>query len=131
VRGRFGQLRRHSGSAIARRVFKVIYDAGARGAYRIDGDELFLTHEFLSIMLSVHRASITETLRMRADDDLIAIKRGAIAIVDLARLRKRRTALTSGSSPTRAGSLFYEGSCAIMSLHHDLPKKSFSCAGTE
>jgi hypothetical protein len=85
----------------------------------------------LSIMLSVRRVSITETLRMRADDDLIAIKRGAIAIVDRARLRKRRTALTSRSSPTRAGSLFYEGSCAIMSLHHDLPKKSFSCAGTE
>jgi CRP-like cAMP-binding protein len=56
---------------------------------RIDGDELFLTHEFLSIMLGVRRASITETLRMLADGDLIAIKRRTIAIIDRARLQKR------------------------------------------
>jgi CRP-like cAMP-binding protein len=50
---------------------------------------VFLTHEFLSIMLGVRRASITETLRGLAEDDLIAIKRSTIAIVDRVRLQKR------------------------------------------
>jgi CRP-like cAMP-binding protein len=55
---------------------------------RIDGDQMFLTHEFLSLMLGVRRASITDTLRILAEDDLIAIKRGTIAILDRVRLQK-------------------------------------------
>jgi CRP-like cAMP-binding protein len=55
---------------------------------RIDGDELYLTHEFLSLMIGVRRASITETLRILAEDDLISMKRGAIAILDRVRLQK-------------------------------------------
>jgi CRP-like cAMP-binding protein len=56
---------------------------------RIDGDKVFLTHEFLSLMIGVRRASITETLRNLVDDDLIAIKRGSIAILDRVKLQKR------------------------------------------
>jgi CRP-like cAMP-binding protein len=55
---------------------------------RIDCDEMFLTHEFLSLMLGVCRASITDTLRVLAAYDLIAIKRGTIAILDRVRLQK-------------------------------------------
>lgn len=55
---------------------------------RIDGDEIFLTHEFLSLMIGVRRASITETLRKLADQNLIAIRRGAVAIVDRTKLQK-------------------------------------------
>jgi hypothetical protein len=55
---------------------------------RIDGDQMFLTHEFLSLMLGVRRASITDTLRILVADDLIAIKRGTIAILDRVRLQK-------------------------------------------
>jgi CRP-like cAMP-binding protein len=55
---------------------------------RIDGDQMFLTHEFLSLMLGVRRASITDTLRVLVEDDLIAIKRGTIAILDRVRLQK-------------------------------------------
>ncbi|MEA2882886.1 MAG: hypothetical protein QOH32_2142 [Bradyrhizobium sp.] len=55
---------------------------------RIDGDQMFLTHEFLSLMLGVRRASITDTLRSLVEDDLIAVKRGTIAIIDRVRLQK-------------------------------------------
>jgi CRP-like cAMP-binding protein len=55
---------------------------------RIDGDQMFITHEFLSLMLGVRRASITDTLRILVEDDLIAIKRGTIAILDRVRLQK-------------------------------------------
>ena len=96
---------------------------------RIDGNELFLTHEFLSIMLGVRRASITETLRMLADGDLIAIKRHD---------RDRRSGETAKTRRLRPGRARLEQDRCSMSglaLHHvfahDLPKTPFRCAGTE
>jgi Mn-dependent DtxR family transcriptional regulator len=35
---------------------------------------MFLTHEFISLMHGVRRASITDTLRALAEDDLISMK---------------------------------------------------------
>jgi CRP-like cAMP-binding protein len=49
---------------------------------RIDSDVLPLTHEFLSIMLGVRRASITEVLRPLQEQGLIDNGRGKIHIVD-------------------------------------------------
>jgi CRP-like cAMP-binding protein len=55
---------------------------------RINCDELLFTHELLSLKLGIRRASVTETLHTMAKKDLIAIRRGAIAIVDRVRLQK-------------------------------------------
>jgi CRP-like cAMP-binding protein len=55
---------------------------------RVEGDEVYLTHEFLSLMIGVRRASITDTLRNLAEDELIAAKRGAISIIDRVKLQK-------------------------------------------
>jgi CRP-like cAMP-binding protein len=56
---------------------------------RIDGDTLSLTHEFLSIMLSVRRVGVTVALGVLADEDLIRARRGAITIIDRKGLEKR------------------------------------------
>jgi CRP-like cAMP-binding protein len=56
---------------------------------RAESDELHLTHEFLGIMLGVRRASVTDTLRTLAEDDLIALKRNTITILDRKALRAR------------------------------------------
>jgi CRP-like cAMP-binding protein len=66
---------------------------------RIEGDELYLTHEFLSLMIGVRRASVTETLRNLAEHDLIAIKRGTIAILD--RIRLERAAKSAYTRPKK------------------------------
>jgi CRP-like cAMP-binding protein len=55
---------------------------------RVEDDELYLTHEFLALMIGVRRASITDTLRSLAEDDLIAAKRGAISIINRVKLQK-------------------------------------------
>jgi CRP-like cAMP-binding protein len=49
---------------------------------RIDGDELPLTHEFLSIMLAVRRPSVTENLQILHDQGLISTSRGVIKITN-------------------------------------------------
>jgi hypothetical protein len=48
---------------------------------RVDGDELSLTHEFLSLMLGVRRSGVTEVLQ-----GLIRYGRGKITILDRERL---------------------------------------------
>jgi CRP-like cAMP-binding protein len=69
---------------------------------RIAGDELMLTHEFLSIMLGVRRASITDTLGILAEDALIALKRGTITVRDRKRLEaKARSFYVSGGTTAR------------------------------
>lgn len=49
---------------------------------RLDGDEIPLTHEFLSLMLAVRRAGVTTALHLLESQDLIAAKRGVIVIVN-------------------------------------------------
>jgi CRP-like cAMP-binding protein len=55
---------------------------------RLDGDRVPLTHEFLAIMLGVRRPGVTLALNVLEKRGLIQAKRGTIAIVDRARLRK-------------------------------------------
>jgi len=49
---------------------------------RIGEDILPLTHEFLSLMLGVRRAGVTETLQALRDQDLISYGRGLITVQD-------------------------------------------------
>jgi hypothetical protein len=49
---------------------------------RVDGDELLLTHEFLSYMLGVRRSSITEVLQSLQKQDLIRYTQGRIMITN-------------------------------------------------
>ncbi|MCE9528036.1 MAG: Crp/Fnr family transcriptional regulator [Planctomycetales bacterium] len=49
---------------------------------RVGGDEIRLTHEFLSAMLGVRRSSVTETLQELARKGLIEYGRGKIVIKD-------------------------------------------------
>jgi CRP-like cAMP-binding protein len=54
---------------------------------RVDGDDLATTHEFLSLMLGVRRAGVTETLKTLEDRGLISTKRGQITVLDRAKLK--------------------------------------------
>jgi CRP-like cAMP-binding protein len=56
---------------------------------RVDGDELPLTHEFLSLMLGSHRPGVTLALQTLEDADLIARRRGMIKILNREGLKKR------------------------------------------
>jgi CRP-like cAMP-binding protein len=49
---------------------------------RIDGNELPLTHEFLSFMLGVQRPGVTIAVQALERDGLIAARRGRITILD-------------------------------------------------
>lgn len=49
---------------------------------RIDSDQLPLTHEFLSQMLGVRRASVTEAAGALAERGLIRYRRGSVAVLD-------------------------------------------------
>jgi CRP-like cAMP-binding protein len=53
---------------------------------RVGGDELPLTHEFLSFMLAVRRSGVTETLHSLQEQGLISNSRGTITIVNRAGL---------------------------------------------
>jgi CRP-like cAMP-binding protein len=49
---------------------------------RVDGDTIGLTHEFLSMMLGVRRASVTEVLRELQARGLIESRNGHIQVLD-------------------------------------------------
>jgi hypothetical protein len=49
---------------------------------RADTDELFLTHEFLSLMLGVRRAGVTVALQEFVHKGLIEAVGGSITILD-------------------------------------------------
>lgn len=49
---------------------------------RVDGDELFLTHEFLSIMLGVRRAGGTTALNELDTQGLVLAARGRVTASD-------------------------------------------------
>ena len=53
---------------------------------RVDGDDLLTTHEFLSLMLGVRRAGVTQTLQALEDSGIIAARRGLITVLDRAKL---------------------------------------------
>jgi CRP-like cAMP-binding protein len=59
---------------------------------RTDGDELAVTHEFLSLMLGVRRAGVTVALNMLETHGLIRGERGTVVILD----RKGLIELTNG-----------------------------------
>lgn len=49
---------------------------------RVDGDELPLTHEFLSLMLGVRRPGVTVALNSLQSDGMVRARRGGISIID-------------------------------------------------
>lgn len=55
---------------------------------RTDGDELVLTHEFLSLMLGVRRAGVTVATHILEGNGLIKATRGRITVLDRARLEE-------------------------------------------
>lgn len=55
---------------------------------RIDGDELFLTHEFMSMMLGVQRTGVTVTLHILEGGGSIRSKRGRVIILDREKLEE-------------------------------------------
>jgi CRP-like cAMP-binding protein len=56
---------------------------------RIDGDELPLTHEFLSVMLGIQRTGVTVAIKALTRAGLISHRRGRITILDRGTLEKR------------------------------------------
>ncbi len=54
---------------------------------RVDGDEITVTHDFLSFMLGVQRTTVTLALQLLEGNRLIKARRGRIAILDRAGLR--------------------------------------------
>jgi CRP-like cAMP-binding protein len=56
---------------------------------RIDGDELPLTHEFLSMMLGIQRTGVTVAVNALTRAGLISHRRSRITILDRAALEKR------------------------------------------
>lgn len=57
-------------------------------ADRVGGNQINLTHEFLSIMLNVRRAGVTLALHALEDAGLVKTSRGSILIVDRPGLEK-------------------------------------------
>jgi CRP-like cAMP-binding protein len=49
---------------------------------RVSGDDITLTHEFLSFMLGVRRSSVTEVLQNLQQQRLISYRQGNITVVD-------------------------------------------------
>ena len=56
---------------------------------RLDGDSLPLTHEFLSLMLGVRRAGVTEALHALATEKLIRSARSEIVVLNRKGLERR------------------------------------------
>jgi CRP-like cAMP-binding protein len=55
---------------------------------RLAGDRLPLTHEFLSLMLGVRRAGVTEAIHALSRQNLISAQRGAVTVLDRKGLEK-------------------------------------------
>jgi len=55
---------------------------------RGDGDELPLTHEFLSLMLGVRRSGVTQALHLLEVEKAIEIRRGQIVVSDRGKLER-------------------------------------------
>jgi CRP-like cAMP-binding protein len=55
---------------------------------RVETDKLVLTHEFLSIMLAVRRAGVTEAVGKLEEQGLITCSRGVVTVLDRKGLQK-------------------------------------------
>ena len=55
---------------------------------RLDGDDLPLTHEFLSLMLGVRRSGVTEALHVLEGVRIVKTSRGRIHLLDRGRLEE-------------------------------------------
>jgi len=55
---------------------------------RIEGDDITMTHEFLSIMLGVRRAGVTTTIHKLENAGLIRSRRALITVIDRAGLER-------------------------------------------
>src|SRR4051794_37811395 len=66
---------------------------------RVETDKLVLTHEFLSIMLAVRRAGVTEAVGKLEEKELIACSRGVVTVLNRKGLEK--TAGTFYGTPER------------------------------
>lgn len=55
---------------------------------RLAGDDLALTHEFLSLMLGTHRPGVTIALHILEGAGMIRAKRGLITVLDRGKLRE-------------------------------------------
>jgi len=66
---------------------------------RVETDKLVLTHEFLSIMLAVRRAGVTEAVGKLEEKELITCSRGVVTILNRKGLEK--TAGTFYGTPER------------------------------
>ena len=66
---------------------------------RVETDKLVLTHEFLSIMLAVRRAGVTEAVGKLEEEELIACSRGVVTVLNRKGLEK--TAGTFYGTPER------------------------------
>lgn len=53
---------------------------------RVDGNDLPLTHEFLSLMLAVRRPGVTEAIHALQEQGLMSTSRGSITVLDRAGL---------------------------------------------
>ena len=49
---------------------------------RVDGDELPLTHEFLSLMLGVRRSGVSVALKILEREGMVKARRGGVVITD-------------------------------------------------
>jgi CRP-like cAMP-binding protein len=58
------------------------------GHDRIDGNDLALTHEFLSLMLGVRRSGVTEALHVLEGVEIVKANRGHIRVLDRVRLEE-------------------------------------------
>ncbi len=56
---------------------------------RVDGDEIALTHECLSLMLGVRRAGVTDALAVMSRRGLIGYRRGVITMLDREGMQRR------------------------------------------
>ncbi len=54
----------------------------------MDGDDIEITHDFLSMMLGVRRAGVTTTLHILEANSLIRAKRGVITVLDREKLEE-------------------------------------------
>jgi CRP-like cAMP-binding protein len=55
---------------------------------RVDGDDIQITHDFMSMMLGVRRAGVTTSLHILEGNGLIQAKRGVITVLDREKLEE-------------------------------------------
>ncbi len=60
---------------------------------RTESSEIVITHEFLSLMLGVRRASVTVTLQQLEDAALVETARGRVTILEREKLKERAKGL--------------------------------------